>query len=66
MLQRLQVEALKAALQTLSEEERRIINAIFYEALSERDAAGQLGITQPALHKRKVKILKKLKKFLEK
>lgn len=65
VLQRFQVEALKAALQTLSEEERRIINALFYEELSERDAAGQLGITQPALHKRKVKILKKLKEFLE-
>lgn len=43
-----------------------MIVALFFEEKTERELAAVLGISQPAVHKQKNKILKKLKTFLEK
>ena len=59
------VDRLKAALLLLSDSERALINAIFFEELSEREVGLQLGITQSVVNKRKAKILVKLRKIIE-
>lgn len=60
---RIMSEKLKKCLYLLSEEERALIISIFYEGLSEEAAGQQLGISQPAINKRKKRILKKLRKM---
>lgn len=65
VLRKISVERLYAALSTLSEKERELIEALFFEEKTERDVASAMGISQPAVHKQKNKILKKLKLFLE-
>jgi len=59
------VDRLKAALSLLSDSERVLVNAIFFEELSEREVGLRLGITQSVVNKRKSKILAKLRKILE-
>lgn len=59
------VDRLKAALLLLSDSELALINAIFFEELSEREVGLRLGITQSVVNKRKAKILAKLRKIIE-
>ena len=59
------VDRLKAALPLLSDSERVLVNAIFFDELSEREVGLQLGITQSVVNKRKSKILAKLRKIME-
>ena len=54
------------ALSLLTPEERALIQALFFDERKESELAVELGISQPAVYKRKMKILKKLKIFLEK
>ena len=66
VFRRFSIERLYAALELLTEKERSLINALFFDEMTEREVARVLGISQPAVHKQKNKILKKLKVFLEK
>ena len=59
------VDRLKAALPLLSDGEQTLINAIFFEELSEREVGLRLGITQSVVNKRKAKILAKLRTIIE-
>ena len=59
------VDRLKAALPLLSDSEWVLVNAIFFEELSEREVGLRLGITQSVVNKRKAKILAKLRKIIE-
>ena len=59
------VDRLKAALPLLSDGEQALINAIFFEELSEREVGLRLGVTQSVVNKRKAKILAKLRKIME-
>ena len=54
------LEHLREALQTLGEEERQLLEYLYYDGLSEREVATILGISQPAVTKRKHKIIQKL------
>lgn len=65
VLHKLEVDKLHTALAMLTPEEQALIQALFFEERSESEMAVELGISQPAVYKRKVKILKKLKLFLE-
>lgn len=65
VLQKLEVDKLHTALAMLALEERALIHALFYEERTESELAAELGISQPAVYKRKVKILKKLKLLIE-
>ncbi len=56
------VDRLKAALPLLSDSEQTLIQAIFFEELSEREVGLQLGVTQSVVNKRKAKILAKPRK----
>lgn len=59
------VDRLKTAMSFLSDGEQALIQAIFFEELSEREVGLRLGITQSVVNKRKAKILAKLRKIIE-
>ena len=65
VIQNMQVEQLYKALSLLSEDERYLIRQLFFEERTERDLAEELKIYHNAVHKRKNRILKKLKNILE-
>ncbi|OLN26412.1 sigma factor-like helix-turn-helix DNA-binding protein [Desulfosporosinus metallidurans] len=52
-------------LKQLDEKEKWLMDALYFKGKSEYQIASQLGITQQAVHKRKAKILTKLKKLIE-
>lgn len=53
VLRRISFERLYKALGTLTERERKLIEALFFEEMTEREVALSLGISQPAVHKQK-------------
>ena len=59
------VDRLKAALPLLLDSEQALIQAIFFDGLSEREVGLRLGITQSVVNKRKAKILAKLRKIMK-
>ena len=61
----LEVDKLHTALAMLTPEEQALIQALFFEEKTERQYAEELGVYRNAIHVRKTKILKKLKKLLE-
>lgn len=66
VLRKLQYEQLHKALSLLPDDERELIDRLFFQGQTEREAAEHMGIYRNAVHKRKNRILKKLKKFFEK
>lgn len=65
VFRKMEQDKLHTVLSRLSPEEQSLIWALFFEERSESELATELGISQPAVYKRKIKILKKLKLFLE-
>lgn len=61
----LMAEKLQECLPLLTEDEQRLIREIYFTGLTERDLAEKYHISQVAVHKRKHRILEKLKKLLE-
>ena len=59
------VDRMKTAMLLLSDSEQALIQAIFFEELSEREVSLRLGITQSVVNKRKAKILAKLRNIIE-
>ena len=47
----------------LADEERTLVEALFFEGLTETEYGRKIGIKQQNVHKRKVRILKKIKNF---
>ena len=66
VLRKLQYVQLHKALSLLPDDERELIDRLFFQGQTERQAAEHMGIYRNAVHKRKNRILKKLKKFFEK
>lgn len=66
VLRRLQYAQLHKALSLLSADERELIDRLYFQGQTEREAAISMGIYRNAVHKRKNRILGKLKNFLEK
>ncbi len=62
---RMMVDKLRSCLLILSKEERELLHDLFYIGLSERDAAEKYAVSQVAIHKRKKRILDKLKKMMD-
>ena len=65
VLKKMEVEALYQSLELLASDERNLIDALFFKGMTEREYAKALGISKTALHTRKIKVLVKLKNFLE-
>lgn len=59
------MEKLRSALEMLSEQERLLIYELFFREKKESVLAGEMGIHQSNVSRRKVQILSKLKKILE-
>lgn len=55
---------LRQSLAMLPKKDQALIEALFYDGLSEREYAEVLGISQSAVNKRKHRILRKMKKLL--
>lgn len=53
-----------SGMEKLDQEEKGLIQSIFFDDMSEKAYAALLHISQPAVHKRKMKVLAKLKKIL--
>ena len=56
---------LRCAICALPPGERELIQAIYFEGLSERDYARRKGISQTGVNKRRKKILSKMKTFFD-
>lgn len=59
------LDKLSTCLPLLSNEESQLIKELFYNERSEREVAKIYGISQVAIHKRKNKIIEKLKKMMK-
>jgi len=60
------IEKMLGCLKMLSPEEQELITEIFFKGKSERQLSAETGIPNMTIHDRKIKILDKLKKLLEK
>ena len=65
LLDKMEREELYEAINKLTAPERSLIEALFFQGHTERSYAEKIGRCRNAVHKQKVHILKKLKKFLE-
>lgn len=63
---KLLLDMLLAALAELTADERNLIDALYYQEKSEREVSKETGVPHPTIHSRKVSVLQKLKKLLEK
>ena len=61
----IQTEALRRIIAQLNESDRQLIQALYFDSLTEREYADRLGVYRNAVHKRKMRILSKIKKLLE-
>lgn len=52
------------SIKQLSKKERNLIEMLYFKGMSEREVANKLGVSKNAIHKRKHKILKKIKEIL--
>lgn len=66
VLNQLEIAALHQSLSSLETEERALIEALFFEGLTERAYSEQSGIPQKTVNDRKNRILKKLNQLLKK
>ena len=66
VINKMTVAELRKALLLLSPDERELITAIYIHNLTEREFAKQKGVYHNAVHKRKLRVLEKLRKFLDK
>lgn len=65
VIQNLQFEQLHKAISRLSEDEKYLIEQLFFKERTERDLAEEYQLSQNAINKRRKKVLYKLKKILE-
>lgn len=65
VFRQIMVDKLHTALFQLTEKERALIQALFFEEMTEWEYAEQLGVYRNAVHKKKMRILEKLKKLLK-
>lgn len=61
---RIMSEKLHEAIKELSDEDAELVQALFFEGVTERHYAKELNISQVAVHKRKKKVLEKLRALL--
>lgn len=65
-IQKMMIQKLRESLELLTAEEYELILALFFEGQTEREYAQYKGVYHNAIHKKKLRILEKLKNFLEK
>lgn len=65
VVNKLMVEKLRTGISSLDETDRQLIQALFFDGLSERKLSQKTGIPHMTIHDCKMRVLEKLKKFLE-
>ena len=65
VIRKVMTDKLTCCLYLLSEDEQELIFKLFYEGMTEREYAAEKGIYHNAVHKKKLRILEKLKKLLK-
>ena len=65
IVRKVMTDKLARCISLLSEDEQELICKLFYEGMTEREYAAEKGIYHNAVHKKKARILEKLKKLLE-
>jgi len=65
VIQQILVQRLLEGLQTLSQDEQALIQALYFDGLSEYEWSEILGTSQTTINDRKGRILLKLRKFME-
>ena len=65
VLRRETMRHLHRALAQLEAAELELIQAYYYQELTERECAAAAGIKQSSFHKRRMAVLRKLKKFMK-
>lgn len=65
VIRRVLTDKLISCLLLLSTDEQELIHDLFYAGFTERDAAKKYALSQVAIHKRKQRILQKLKKMID-
>ena len=65
VLSRQLTNQLRRAVSRLTPAEKELIFLLYYENHTERELAERYGVCRNAIHKRKIRVLKKLKNFLE-
>lgn len=63
VLKKMQIEALQKAISVLSEADKTLIQALFYDGLTEREYSKKTGLPQKTINNRKLAIIRKLKKL---
>jgi len=58
------LDELYAALDELTDDERGLIDALYFDDKSERDVAAEIGLSQKAVNKRRHRILDKLRDLM--
>lgn len=64
-LDRLMKDKLRKSLPLLTKQEMKLIDGLYFQGLSEHQLSAETGIPQRTIHDRKVMILRKLKKLME-
>jgi RNA polymerase sigma factor (sigma-70 family) len=62
---KLLLETLYAALAELADDERELINTLFFDEKSERDVSRETGVPRKTIAYRRNKVLEKLRKLIE-
>lgn len=65
VIQKISLEKLHIALSKLPKKDQELIYALFYEEKRERDYAEKIGVSPSTVHRRKEKIINKLKNYLK-
>lgn len=65
IMRKMMIEKLPEAISILNNEERELIEQIYFNHISERTLAGIYGVSRTTIQKRRTKILLKLKNFFE-
>lgn len=61
-----ELDLLRTALEQLDDQERKLINALYFRGISERQFAQEVKKHYMTIHSRKISILKKIKKYMTK
>ena len=59
------MNTLRKAILSLNRSDQELVEALFFKGMSEREYAEHIGVFRNAIHKRKQRILRCLKKYLE-
>lgn len=66
IVEKIMIERMTIAIKSLTNSERIVINELFFNGKSERELADLMNIPRTTLQSKKIKIVNKLKKIIEK